>query len=214
MAYVELTVESRTESGSVMVNRLRRSGYIPAVVYSGGSEAQSIMVEAHSFVLLGKRHAHTQLFKFKSSNAALDGKLALVKDVQTEPLKDKVLHVDFMGVEEGHRITVEVPLELVGECAAVKEGRVLLNQTTYELELDCLPGEIPTAVKVDISSLHEGITIHASDLQLPEGVVLKSSPTLAIVSTVSPKAEEAAAAAPAEGAAAPAAEKKEATKGE
>lgn len=203
MAYVELTVEGRDGKGSMLAQKLRRSGYIPAVVYSGGEEAIPIMVKGRDFVLMAKRHGHTQLFKFKSDASSLDGKLALVKSVQTEPIKETVLHIDFLRVEEGHRITVEVPIEITGECPAVKEGKALLNQTTYELEVECLPGEIPGSIKVDVSGLREGQSIHASDLVLPETAVLKSSGSLAIVSTVAPKMAEEQPAAAAEGEAVP-----------
>ena len=131
MEYRELEVETRESLGSGAVKRMRKAGAIPAVIYSDGSEARHIAVDTHKFTLLGKRSGHTQLFKLKCNDAALDGKLALVKDVQLEPLKGTLLHVDFLAISEGHRINIEVPLKLKGEVAAVKEGRAVVNQGAH-----------------------------------------------------------------------------------
>src|SRR5262249_34105776 len=130
------------------------------------------------------------------------------KSVQMEPVKEKVLHVDFLSVHEGHRITVTVPIELTGEAEAVKLGLMILNQTLYEAELECLPTEIPDSLVVDISNLTPGHTIHAREIPLPENARLKSDADLTVVTLLERSEEEvapapvAAEAAAAEGAAA------------
>ena len=158
----------------------------------------------------------TQLFKFTSSNSALNGLTTLIKEVQIEPIKNRVLHVDFIALSAGHMVTVTVPVELVGENLAVREMRATLNQNEYQIEVECLPDAIPTKLTIDISPLEEGDSLHASDIVLPTGVKLKSIKGLTIVSAVSKKAADAEAAAqeaataaakPAAAAAAPAAGK-------
>jgi large subunit ribosomal protein L25 len=87
-------------------------------------------------------------------------------------------------------LSVTVPLRVVGECIAIKQNSAVLNQSVYELEIECLPREIPDALEVDISALNEGEGFHAVDIPLPEGVVLKSDPTQSVVSIVAQKGEE------------------------
>lgn len=198
MEYRELNVETRELRGSTAMQRMRRSGFTPGVIYADGTEAQHISVNTHEFAVLGRRSGHTQLFKFKSSDPALEGKIALVKEIQIEPLKGTLLHVDFLGISEGHRITVEVPLKVVGDVAAVKEGRAVLNQGAFELEVECLPTDIPDQIIVEVGHLREGQSIHAGDLKLPEGVILCSNPVMTVVSVVLAKKEEAPAPAAAE----------------
>ncbi len=199
MELKDLEIEPRTELGRLAVGRLRRTGFVPGVIYSTGLPATSIVVKELQFSRVVTGSVSTQLFRLKSANSELDGQMALVKSIQREPKKDLVLHVDFLAVSEGHRITVTVPLELFGEVAAVKLGEMILNQTLYELELECLPTEIPAQIRFDVSSLREGVSFHVKDLTLPEGVTLKSDPSLTVV-TLAQKSEEEVAAKTAEAA--------------
>lgn len=204
MEFRELSVEARSVRGSAAAKRLRREGMLPGIIYSQGKDAWAVSLDTHTFVQTARRSTPTQLFKLKSADAALNGKLALVKDIQIEPIKDTVLHVDFLAISEGHEIVLPVPIELVGEPAAVKLQGAVLSQPVYELEVACLPGNIPQKLEVDISSLEEGDSIHAGDIALPAGVRLKSGTGITVVSVVSGKEQavsETAAAAPAEGAA-------------
>lgn len=187
MGYCELEVDARKVVGTAAVSKLRRGGSVPGVVYSGGEEAQAIIFDEHDFSVIARKSVPTQLFKFKSKDSALNGVITLVKAVQKEPIHGKLLHVDFLAVKEGQRITVAVPVAIAGESIAVKEGRAILNQTAYELEIECMPSEIPASIPVDVSFLGEGQSIHAGDVTLPKGAVLKSSPELTIASTVGAK---------------------------
>ena len=146
--------------------------------------------------------------------------MALVKDLQVEPIKGEIQHLDFQAVDENKPIRVSIALELTGESAPVKLGEGILNVSIHEIEIECLPTQIPAAIYVDISSVTIGHSLHASDIVLPANTKLVSDPELSIVSVSAKKAEEetpapaaaaATAAAPAAGkAAAPAkaAEKK------
>lgn len=190
-----LVVEDRQAQGSTQVRRLRKTGFIPGVVYSDGSAATSVALPEREYHLAVRGCKPVQLFKFQSKNSALDGVLTLIKSVQVEPIKGEVLHVDFIAIHEGHRLSVTVPVEITGESVAVKENRAILNQAVYEIEVECLPSAIPSVVQIDISGLDEGETLHAADIKLPEGVRLKSIPRLSIVSALSKKAMEEEAAA-------------------
>lgn len=186
-----LNVEERPEIGSGAIRRLRKEGLIPAVIYSDGKEARHVKLNAHEYTLTVRGAKQSQIFKLASKKAELDGKLALIRAVQMEPIKGSVLHVDFIGIEAGHRVTVSIVVELTGESAAIKENRAFLNQTEYEVEIECLPDAIPSVLKLDITELKEGGSLPASAVQLPEGVRLKSTPSLTIVSAISKKAMEA-----------------------
>lgn len=190
METLNLNVESRTETGKGAMKRLRSSGLIPGVVYSEGKEAHPVSLVEREYLRVVEGKSSTQLFEFTSNVEALKGVLVLVKDVQREPIKDKIVHVDFLSLHAGHRVTLTVHIEFVGESQAVKQGAAILNISAHEIEIECLPREIPEKVIVDISKLAVGDSVHASDIALPEGVVLKSDPKLNIVSAIEPKEEE------------------------
>lgn len=208
MELKELNVSDRGGIGSSGARRLRAAGQIPGVVYSGGNAALSISVDRFHFDRVIGSSSQTQLFKLKSAAQQLNDLMVLVKEVQHEPLQDRVLHFDLLSVREDQPITVTVPIKLTGECAAAKLGEMILNQTLYELEVECLPVAIPEYVTLDITTLTEGHSLHASDIVLPERVRLKSDPALSAVTLLARAEEEAAstvttapAAAAAEGAA-------------
>jgi len=151
------------------------------------NDALSFSMGERDFVKLAKGALPAQLFKFKSEDSALDGTLAFVKDLDIEPLKESLLHVDFLSVKEGTSVSVNIPLKATGESASVREGRAILNQTAYQLTVDCLPSAIPAILEVDASGLEEGQSILAKDVPLPEGATLKSSDNQVVVSLLSNK---------------------------
>jgi large subunit ribosomal protein L25 len=153
--------------------------------------------------MLAKKARMSQVFTFTSSNQALNGKAAIVKDVQQDYIKGKVLHVDFQTLKDDEEITVYIPVALVGEAPGVKVQNGILTLVTHEVAVTCLPKNIPNQIQVDISALGLGQSIHASDLKLGDGVVLSDDPHETIVSVVAARAaEEEPKAAAAEGAAA------------
>lgn len=208
----EIVVELRSQVGTGHVNRLRRAGQLPAVVYSEGKSALSLVVNHHGFQRATAGAGGTQLYRFKSTEKNLDGLLTLIKDMQIEPLKQKVLHVDFLSLTQGHRIVLTVPVQLTGVCVPVKLGEAILNHTVYEIEVECLPSNIPNVLTVDISSLIEGHSLHVGDIVLPEGVELVTDPEISVVSVLAKREEEPTTTAAPEAAAAvatPAGEEKE-----
>lgn len=202
MDFLELSVEKRESLGTSSNKKIRRAGRIPAVVYSAGEDALALSVGEHEFIRAAKGALSAQLFKFKCDDSVLDGTLAFVKELQSEPLKDKLLHIDFLSVKEGQSVSVKVPLKTVGESNAVREGRAILNQTAYEITVDCVPSAIPSSLEVEVGKLAEGDSILAGDIVLPEGILLKSSANQAVVSLLNTKKGRTAEGAPVDGVAA------------
>ena len=184
MERIKIAIEERGELGSVGARRLRREGFIPAVVYSSDFGNRAIKLQEYTYRkrILGTNT--TQLFQLKSEESALDGLAVLIKDVRREPIKEDVLHVDFFAVSEDHRLRVTVPVHLKGQSPAVKRGQGFLEQPTHEIEIECFPAAIPEELLLDISELDLGQSLHISDLSLPEGSDLKSDPAQAVVTVI------------------------------
>jgi large subunit ribosomal protein L25 len=211
MERVELSAQPRTSHGSGASRRFRRQGQVPAVVYGQG-EPVSILVE--------RRSLDKALRTAAGSNVIITLKLegrgddtAIVRDIQRESLTKAIQHADFQRISLTDRIVASVPIELSGAAPAIKEGGILM-QAVREIEVRCLPLEIPAHIIVDISKLANiNDLIHAAELTMPEGVELVTSGDVAIVSIAPPEAEEVAAPAPGEVAAAAGAEPEVIAKG-
>lgn len=199
-----IEVAERKDLGKAGCNRCRKAGHIPGVAYHRADEPIAVQVPYKEFTILAKKARLSQVFTFKSSSPTLNGKAAIVKEVQQDYLKGRVLHVDFQTLKDDEEIQVDVPVVLVGEAPGVKVQKGILTLVTHEVSVTCLPKNIPSQIEVDITSLNLGESIHASDLKLGDGVTLADDPHETIVSVVIPRAaeEEAKAAAPGEGAAA------------
>jgi len=200
-----IEVSERATIGKASANRCRKEGFIPAVAYHKAEKPLAVQVPLKEFTALASKARRSQVFTFKSSVSSLNGKAAIVKEVQQDYLKGRVIHVDFQTLKDDEEITVEVPVKLVGESPGVKNQGGILAVVTHEVSVTCLPKYIPSAVTVDISSLALGQSIHAEQLVLGEGVTLADDASETIVSVVASRAEEEAKPAAAEGAAAAAA---------
>ena len=202
-----IEVSERATIGKASANRCRKEGFIPAVAYHKAEKPLAVQVPLKEFTALASKARRSQVFTFKSSVSSLNGKAAIVKEVQQDYLKGRVIHVDFQTLKDDEEITVEVPVKLVGESPGVKNQGGILAVVTHEVSVTCLPKYIPSAVTVDISSLALGQSIHAEQLVLGEGVTLADDASETIVSVVASRAEEEAKpaeAAPAAAAKAPA----------
>jgi large subunit ribosomal protein L25 len=181
---IELSVEAREKIGGTNCAKMRKVGQIPGVIYSEGKEATHICLNEAFVKRFVMTASSTQLFELKSSVKDLEGKLALVKELQVEPIKEKVLHVDLLGVSKDHKIRLQVPVKLEGTPVPVKLGEGRINVSIYELEVECLPGQIPDKLVVDISGLVVGDSVHAGEIVLPAGVELQDDPETNVVSIV------------------------------
>lgn len=206
METLEIQVEARDKQRKRDARRLLRGGKIPAVLYGPKTAAVGLTLDKKEFSrrVAGLQGSH--LVRMKSEAAALAEKVALVKDMQFHPITGDVIHADFYEVDLTAKIQVHVPLHFVGKAVGIVNGGIL-QPILREIEVECLPLDIPEFFNVDVSALDIGDSVHIEDLQMPEGVVSAAEDNLALVTVVAPTVEattsaaapvEAAAAAPAD----------------
>lgn len=190
MQRFELTVEQRTTAGKGVARTLRRAGRIPAVLYSGGQSTMLSLNPADLSKLLHSAARENTLIDLKVGGTRDKERLAILREVQHDPLTGKPLHIDLFEVALDRAIRLKVHVEITGATPlGVKEGGVL-QHGAREVEIECLPSLIPDAVRVDASPLKTGEGIHLRDLQLGEGIRVLGDPDTVIVSVTMPMSEE------------------------
>lgn len=166
----EIPAEGRTDQGKGASRRLRHSGKVPAIVY-GGKETPSSIQLVHNTVYLASQH---EWFYSAILDLKLDGKnqKVLLRDMQRHPVKPQILHLDFQRVDENTAIRIRVPLHFLNQEKSVagKTSGVLISHALTDVEVSCLPRDLPEYIEVDLASLNVGDIIHLSDLKLPQGV--------------------------------------------
>jgi large subunit ribosomal protein L25 len=188
----KLTVQKRAEVGRNAIKKVRKQGLIPGVIYGVGQEPINLEVNG--------RQLSTVLARASSENILLEleivdgdnkhNSLAMIQEVQHHPLQRQILHVDFHAVSANEKITAEVPIEAVGEPIGVKTGGGLLEHILRDLEVECLPGDLPERIQVDVSGLDLNQSIHVKDLQLPAGVEAVTDAELTVVAVSEARVEE------------------------
>ena len=211
----EIKAQSRKDEGKGASRRLRRASFVPAVVYGGTLPPESIQIE-HNTILLA---AKNEWFFSSVLDLNVDGKVqkVLVRDWQKHPFKQLMMHMDFMRVNEKEAIRVSVPLHFLNKekSVAAKTSGVVISHNLTEVEITCLPKDLPESIELDLADLKPGDIIHLSQLKLPKNVELVAlhggeghDTPVVTANTVQEEAEAApaaeAAAAPAPAAAAPA----------
>jgi large subunit ribosomal protein L25 len=197
----ELTIKRRQETGKQVAKRLRRGGVVPAVLY-GGAKAESVTIDPRSVLrILQGGQGSTQLLTLRFEGES-SSRMAIIRDIQFDPVSDSLVHVDLQEVRADRAITVRVAVHPVGEAAGVKEQKGILQIVMHELDISCLPTMIPERIDADVSALMIGNVLTVGDLRVPEGVRIINAPDQAVVTVAPPMAEEVAApvaaAAPAE----------------
>jgi len=178
-----LRAEPRSESGKGAARQLRRSGGLPAVVYGGGGATQPLALDRHEFErLMTKIHAATTVISLAVEGT--EPRQVPIREIQRHPFRADYLHVDFLAVTAGQKITVDVPVHLVGEAPGVEMGGII-QQIRHEVEVECIPSEIPSEIRVDISELQIGDSIHIGDLDVGTIVILDDA-DLTICTCVQP----------------------------
>jgi large subunit ribosomal protein L25 len=210
----ELVAEFRETQGKGASRRLRRDGKVPAILYGGHLEPRALTLSHQKLaIMLENERFYSTILNLQVGE---ETQAAILKDVQRHPFKNAIVHIDFQRVEDNEKIRISVPLHFKGEAVSpgVKSQGGLVSHMRTEVEVTCLPKDLPEFIEVDISGLSLNESIHLSELRIPAGVQLVelAKEDAAVVAIHSPRAEEpepaaAAAAAPAaaEGAAAPAA---------
>lgn len=170
----EINVERRNDAGKGASRRLRHDGKVPAIVYGGGLDPVAIQLE-HNAVWLAQQH---EWFYSSILDLSLNGdkQKVLLRDIQRHPSKARILHLDFQRVMADEAIRVAVPLHFLNEATspAGKISGVVITHELNEIEISCLPGNLPEYIEVDLAELKEGDVVHLSSLKLPKGVEIPS----------------------------------------
>ncbi|MBN2990511.1 50S ribosomal protein L25/general stress protein Ctc [Pseudomonas cedrina subsp. fulgida] len=162
-----LNAQARTDLGKGASRRLRHAANIPAVVYGGNKPAESVTILAKEIAKLFENEAaYSHVIELNVDGTKQN---VIVKAMQRHPAKQFIMHADFVRVVAGQKLTAIVPVHFVGEDAPVKKGGVV-SHTTTELEVTCLPKDLPEFIEVDLSDAEIGTIIHLSDLKAPKGV--------------------------------------------
>jgi large subunit ribosomal protein L25 len=202
----ELVAEFRETQGKGASRRLRHEGKVPAILYGGHSEARALTLSHQKLlIMLDNERFYSTILSLKVGDQT---QAAILKDVQRHPFKNAIVHVDFQRVEDNQQIRISIPLHFVNASIApgVKSQGGLVSHMRTEVEVTCLPKDLPEFIEVDLSGLGLSESIHLSQLKIPAGVelVALAKEDSAVVAIHSPRAEEPepTAAAAAEGAAA------------
>ncbi len=186
---LSLNAKTRIKEDSTP-KKLRREGYIPAVLYGHKITTQNLKIPVQRMEKIYNEAGESQLL-----NLSIDGKQPvkiLIKDIQTDLIKDKFLHADFYQVKMGEEITTEIPLSFIGQSKAIKELGGFLIKNMESIEVSCLPSNLPSEIEVDISQLQDfSDQIKLNDLKLPKDVELTSETTDDVVAIIEePRGEE------------------------
>lgn len=165
-----IDAQTRSDAGKGASRRLRRQGLVPAIIYGGKKEPQNISIEYKELI----KHLEHEAFYSHIITVNVDGKSedTILKDLQRHPAKAEIFHADFLRVSKNQKLTTKVPLHFVNEkqCKGVKNQGGIVNHMITELEIICLPADLPEFIEVDLINLEVGDLVHISDLTLPKGV--------------------------------------------
>ncbi|MCK5059830.1 MAG: 50S ribosomal protein L25 [Candidatus Pacebacteria bacterium] len=183
-----LTLKASLRDKKENIQQLHSKGLMPAVFYGKKTPSTPISVAKKEFIKMWKEAGESSVVSLDTPNGQV---LALIHDIDIDPVTDFPRHADFYVFEKDHKISVEVPLEFIGISPAVKDLGGILVKVLYDIEIEALPTNLPHSVKVDLSFLSTlGSHILAKDLKLPEGVSLSINPDDVVVSASEPKEEE------------------------
>lgn len=200
MEKVSLEAEIREKTGKGSSGRLRRTGYIPAILYGEKEKSQPLIVNIKDLEkALSTEAGENVIISLKVGDKT---RTVIVKDLQTDPVRGDFLHVDLCQISLKERLKAAVPIEVRGEAPGVKEGGILQHRLR-EIEVECLPTEIPESIPVDVSGLSIGDSLHVKDLRVIGDIKILAGGEESVVSVVPPTIEEVAPPTPEEAAAEP-----------
>lgn len=196
---VKLSAQVRSETGRTAVKKIKSQGFVPAVIYAHNETPVSLQVQARELDTI-LAHAVGEHILVDLDIAGQGSRLAIIQEVQHNPVTQATLHVDFHGVSANEEIESSIPVEAAGEAAGVKAGG-LLEQLVRSLAVKCLPKDLPEVITVDVSGMKIGDSIHVGNVALPAGVkAVDTDLTLFLVAepkvAAEPEAAPAAAAGP------------------
>jgi len=182
--------EKREETGKGVARSLRRKDMIPAVLYRGGGSLPIKLAKKEITQFINTTAGEQIMVYLQFADG--ESKLALVKDYQIDPTRRELLHADFFEVLLTEKLKVNVHIIPTGEPVGVKRDAGILQNLLRDIEIECLPDKIPGHIKIDISGLEIGQSLHVSDLQLEEGIKVLTDPGEVIVNIIAPLVEEVA----------------------
>ncbi len=182
---LKLNAQPRTGAGRSAVKKIKAQGFVPAVIYGGKDATQNLQLNEKEVTSL-LDHASSESVLVEVNIEGAGSKTVLISEVQHNPLTKRILHVDLHAVAMDELLTAEVPIETVGEPEGVKTGGGVLEHSLRALEIECLPGDLPSAINVDVSALNVGESLHVKDIKLPKGVTALNDPELTVVAVAEP----------------------------
>lgn len=183
-----IDVVKRDQYGKNASRRIRRDGKIPAILYGAGTDAVALTLEKADIVrILKSDSGENTLFTVKVGD---ENMTAMIRDLQMDPVKDEILHVDLIHIAMDKVIKVSIPVDITGEAVGVKTEGGFVDLMLRELEVECLPNIIPESIDIDISGLHMHQSLKVEDVILPDGVKMISEPDAVIVVIAAPTKEE------------------------
>jgi len=185
-----LKAQKREDLGKGASRTLRRTGRVPAVLYGRELESVHLSVDSHE----AEHLFHSISVDNTIVDLSVDGEKkpyqTLVREIQTHPWRDTLVHIDFLRIQEGVAVDLEVPVELIGVPVGVRLKGGVLEQIVHELEVRCIPSKIPESFTLDVTELDINDSLHVSDIQLPEGVEILMSPDQTICAVAIPRVVE------------------------
>ena len=184
MAEIKLVAEPRSDSGKGVARKLRAAGRVPAVLYGADVESTPLSVDSKELFHL----LHTGAGSNVLVDLVVDGHehLAIPRDVQRDHIHGRFIHLDFLAVRRDEKIHITVPVRVVGESVGVKAGGVVEHHL-WEVEVECLPEDVPEAIEVDITELEIGMSLRVSDLVAPSGAAILANPEESVVAVQQPQ---------------------------
>src|ERR1700682_5366785 len=188
----ELVAEFRETQGKGASRRLRHEGKVPAILYGGHADARTLTLNHQKLlIMLDNERFYSTILNLKVGDQS---QAAILKDVQRHPFKNAIVHVDFQRVDEKEKIRISIPLHFTGAAISpgVKSQGGIVSHMRNDVEVSCLPKDLPEFIEVDLSGLSVNESIHLSQLKVPDGVTLVelAKDDAAVVAIHSPRAEE------------------------
>jgi large subunit ribosomal protein L25 len=187
MSQKELNISLRDKTGKGISRQLRRDGNFPGVVYGKGFESAAVSLNQKEFAKI-IASSSSPLITLKGESS-LNGAIVMIADILRDPIKGTLLHADLHKINMDEKVRVEVKIKFEGTAKGVKDGG-LLGIIKHSIEVECLPTEIPESISVDISHLTIGLSVHAHEIKLPEGIKLMEDPNAAIVNVLGKSMED------------------------
>ena len=190
---LKLAAQTRTSEGRNAVKKIKAQGLVPAVIYGANQQPLNLQVNAREFhTLLSHTTGEHLLVELQIADGAeAINRLALIQEVQHDPIRGSVLHIDFHAVSGDEKIHAEIPVEAFGEANGVKNFGGILEISVHSLEVECLPKDLPEIIRLDVSGLGVNDAIHVRDIKLPDGVSARADGDLTVVRVAPPTVQEA-----------------------